>query len=115
MDHLPDDVRTGLEAAARMQARKSRRLRLRVGGRTYPVLRLWNDGFALEAETAEPIRGLVDVYDGEKHLARCLIVASRLENRELVFEYKHATEPTDRPPLDFAKEPDAPVALLPRA
>ena len=114
MDHLPEDVRAGLEAAARVQARKSRRLRLRVGERTVPVLRLWDDGFALAAETAEPIRGLVDIYDGEKQLARCLIVASRLENRELVFEYKHATEPTDRPPRDFAQEPDAPVALLPR-
>lgn len=114
MDHLPEDVRSGLEAAARMQARKSRRLKLRVGNRSFPVLRLWDDGFALAAETAEPIRGLVDIYDGERHLVRCLIVASQIENRELVFEYKHATEPADRPPLDFAREPDAPVALLPR-
>jgi hypothetical protein len=114
MDHLPEAVRQGLADAQRRALRKSRRLRVSDGERTLPVLHAWERGFAVKAETAARLRGLVDLFDGERHLARCLIVASRIEDDEMLFEFKHATKPTDRAPADFELAEDAPVALLPR-
>ena len=114
MDHLPQAVREGLAEAERRAMRKSRRLRVNDGTRTYPVLRVWKNGFAMPKDTVERLRGLVDLFDGERHLARCLIVATRIEEDEMVFEYKHATAPTDKAPADYARNEAAPVALLPR-
>lgn len=114
MDHLPEEIRAGLAAAATRAARKTRRLRVRDGERVFPVLRQWDGGFAMEEERAAHLRGLVDLLDGDRLLKRCLIVASRLDGREVVFEYKHATPPADSPPLDYERPDDAPVGLLPR-
>ena len=114
MDNLPQAVRDGLAEAARRATRKSRRLRVNDGSRTYPVLRVWKNGFAMMRDTADRLRGHVDLFDGERHIARCLIVASRIDEDEMVFEYKHATAPSERAPADYARDEDAPVALLPR-
>ena len=37
------------------------------------------------------LRGLVDVYDGARHIFQCLIVASTVENGEIVCEFKRST------------------------
>lgn len=111
-DHLPKEVRDGLELARRADRRKNNRLRLHVGDAVLPVLRAWEDGFALSLEDAPRLRGLVDLYDGSRHLSRCLIVASSEETHEMVYEFKRATEAVDRQPLDFERLQDAPIALL---
>lgn len=111
---LPAEVREGLERARRADVRRRSRLRVMVGDEAFRVLRLWDNGFAVEAGTAPQLRGLVDIYDGTRHLWQCLIVASAEENGEMIYEFKRHTAAVDRPPLDFAREDDAPVALLPR-
>lgn len=111
---LPKEVQAGLDAARLAALKKSSRLRLHVDGQIYPVLRLWSTGFALEAESAPHLRGLVDLYDGTNHLYQCLIIALEEENGELIFEFKRNTVAADRAPLDFIREADAPVALLPQ-
>jgi len=111
---LPKEVRDGLEKARKSALKKATRLRVHVGDDIYPVLKAWDGGFALDAETAPHLRGLVDLYDGGRHLSQSLIVASSEENGELHFEYKRMTEATGEQPLDFYRAPDAPVALLPR-
>ena len=58
----------------------------------------------LEAEIASEIRGLVDLYDGDKHLQQCLIVASTEENGIVHFEYKRKTATTIDAPKDFYQE-----------
>lgn len=111
-EYLPKDVREGLEAARKQTLRKNRRMRVRAGDRTFTILRSWNEGFALDSEDASRLRGLVDLYDGARHLSRCLIMASVEEGGETVYEYKRATPVTDRAALDYSRDEDAPVALI---
>ncbi|MGB8623353.1 MAG: hypothetical protein WCD16_11085 [Paracoccaceae bacterium] len=113
-DYLPKEVLEGLEQARKIALRKRNRLRVEVDGESYPVLRFWSKGFALDADTAPHLRGLVDVYDGAEHLYQALIVASEEEGGELIFEFKRNTAATDKPPLDHYRDPGAPIALLPR-
>ncbi len=114
-EFLPREIRSGLLEAERRAARKRSRLRVQAGDAVYPVLRSWPGGFALDAATTPALRGLVDLYDGSRHLATCLIVASAEEGGELVCDYKRSTAVADRAALDFAIDPDHPVGLLPRA
>lgn len=114
-DFLPQSVREGLEAARREAERRKSRLKVRVGDRSYPVLRFWSEGFTVSADPAPNLRGLVDLYEGERHLYQCLIVTSREEAGERVFEFKRNTVAMDKPPLDFVRASDAPVALIRKA
>ncbi len=110
--YVPKAVQDGMEAARMAALKKSSRLRVAVDGAVHPVLRLWKDGFSVEAETAPQLRGLVDLYDGANHLYQCLIVASEEEVGEMRYEFKRSTAASDSAPLDFYRAPDAPVALL---
>ena len=109
---LPEEVRKGLEEARKRDYKKRNRLRLVVDDEMFHIERFWEDGFALDAETAPHVRGFVDIFDGGKHLYQCLIVCSSLEGRERIYTFKRQTAVSDTPPLDFARDPDAPVALL---
>jgi len=113
-EFLPKEVREGLEKARKAALRRKSRLRICAGGETFQILRLRQDGFALDAETAPHLRGLVDIYDGSKHLYQALVVASREdEDRgELLFEFKRNTAATDKAPLDFYRDENAPIALI---
>lgn len=115
LEFLPKDVRDGLEAARRKDQSRRSRLRLQVGEAVYPVVRLWDDGLALDARLAPHLRGLVDVYDGGRHIFQCLIVASTVENGELLVDFKRSTPVADRAALDFWKDENAPAGLLPKA
>jgi len=111
-DFLPKEVREGLELARKRDLLKKSRLRVRVGDDVFPVLRFWESGFSLDAETAPHLRGLVDLYDGSRHLYQCLIIASDAEGGEMVCEFKRSTAAVDKAPLDFVRDENAPVALL---
>lgn len=113
-EYLPKEVREGLELARKAALKRRARLRVQVGDRTYPVLRLWDNGFALDHSDADHLRGLVDIYDGTRHLYQALIVASQDDGHEFTFDFKRSTPATDRPALDYERADDAPVALLPR-
>lgn len=115
LEFLPPEVRQGLEAARRRDLRARSRLRVHVDDAVYPVLRSWPGGFALEAEHAPHLRGLVDLYDGTRHLMQCLIVASSVEGGEVICDFKRATPITDRAALDYLRDANAPVAYLPKA
>jgi hypothetical protein len=109
---LPKEVQDGLEQARRNDRRRRARHRVSVGDIAYPVLDLQSDGFALDIENAPKLRGLVDLYDGSRHLYQCLIVASEEDGTLMRYEFKRATAAVDRAPLDFAREATAPVAYL---
>ena len=111
---LSDEVKAGLEAARKAAARKGTRLRVHVGEQTFPVLRLSETGFAMDLESAPKLRGLVVLYHGGVHLYQCLIVASLEEGDEMQYEFKRKTAAAEAPALDYSRDPDAPVALLPR-
>ena len=114
LEFLPQDVRDGLDAARRRASKRKSRLRVQVGEAVYPILRLHEEGVVIDAGMAPHLRGLVDIYDGSRHLCTALIVASTVENGELVCDFKRSTKVTDRPALDFWNGENAPVALLPK-
>ncbi|MDG1737316.1 MAG: hypothetical protein P8L68_09645 [Paracoccaceae bacterium] len=110
--YLPKEIQDGLDAArARDLARKSR-YRVSMNEQTYKILKLTEGGFSVDAEAAPHLRGLVDIFDGARQLYQCLIVASSEENGQMMYEYKRNTVAADKAPLDFYREPNAPIALL---
>jgi len=113
-EYLPKEVRAGLALARKAKQRSSSRMRVRTGEQTFTILRHWENGFALDADEAMPLRGLVDVFDGPRHVSNCLIVASESDGDEIVCEYKRVTPALDRAPQDYEVADDAPVALIGR-
>ncbi len=114
LEFLPVEVREGLETARKRDRKRQSRLRVQVGEAVFPVIRLWNDGLELDAALTPHLRGLVDVFDGSRHIAQCLIVASTLENGVLVCTFKRATTVAQTAALDYWRDENAPVGFLPR-
>lgn len=112
IEHLPKEVREGLKQARKRDLAKKSRLRVRADDQTFPVLKFWETGFELDAEDAPNLRGLVDMFDGSRHLYQCLIIASQEEHGRMSYEFKRNTAVVDKAPLDFARKANAPVALL---
>lgn len=115
LEFLPKEVREGLDAARKREQKRRSRLRVQVGDAVFPIQRFWDDGFALDAALTPRLRGLVDVYDGARHIFQCLIVASTTEGDSLVCEFKRSTPVMDTAPLDFWRDENAPVAYLTKA
>lgn len=115
LEFLPKEIVEGLDAARKREAVRKSRLRVQVGEAVFPVLRFWHDGFAMDAAMTPRLRGLVDVYDGSRHIFQCLIVASSLEHGQIVYEFKRSTAVRDSAPLDYWRDEHAPVGYLPKA
>jgi hypothetical protein len=113
-DYLPEAVRAGLEEARKRDLRRRSRLCVHAGAEVYPILRYWGAGFTLDAEQVISLRGSVDIYDGPRHLYNSLIVATDVENGELICTMKRSTLTQDRPPLDYAQDDDRPAGYLTR-
>ena len=114
LEFLPKDIVEGLNMARNRESARKSRLRIQIGEAVFPVLRFWHDGFALDAALAPKLRGLVDVYDGSRHVFQCLIMASSEENGQRVYEFKRSTAVRDTAPLDYWRDDDAPVGYLQR-
>lgn len=111
-DFLPKEVQAGLDAARKRDLKRKTRMRVQVGDNIYPLLRFEDGGFTLDRRNAPYLRGLVDLYDGSRHLYQCLIIASSEEDDEMFYEFKRATAAQDKAPIDFYREENAPVALV---
>ena len=96
-----------------MNLKTKNRLRVEFNKKRYSVIKLTKSGFCVEAEKAPMIRGLVDLYDRDKHLKQCLIVAEKEEKGIVYFDYKRNTTNQTSAPKDFFQENKV-VALLPR-
>lgn len=114
IEFLSKELRDGFDMARKRQNARKSRLRVQIGADIYPILRLWDDGLTISADRLLHLRGLVDIYDGARHLSQCLIVASTVENGQLICNFKRSTQVTDNPPLDFWRDENAPVAFLPK-
>ncbi|WP_298839776.1 hypothetical protein [uncultured Roseobacter sp.] len=108
---LSKEIQAGLDKARADAARKSSRLRVDIGDKQVPVLRMWKTGFATELGGSS-LRGFVDLYDGSIHMFQCLIVAAEEAPGEMLYEYKRATAVADKAALDFELPEGAPVALI---
>ena len=115
LEFLPKDIVEGLNMARNRESARKSRLRIQIGEAVFPVLRVWHDGFALDAALAPKLRGLVDVYDCSRHVFQCLIMASSEENGQRIYEFKRNTAVRDTAPLDYWRDDDAPIGYLPRA
>lgn len=109
---LSREVIEGIARARSDALKKKNRLRLRADGETFPVLRLWDNGFSMDATHAAHLRGLVDLYDGGRHLSQCLIIRSQSDGTTAHYEFKRKTEHVETAPVDFEVNANAPVALL---
>ena len=110
--YLPKEVLEGLKAAQKKAERKRSRRSVHVGDDVYPILQFAEEGFALDAGHAPHLRGLVDIYEGPRHLYQALIVASEMHGDMMRYEFKRNTPASDHAPRDFYQEQDAPIALL---
>ena len=113
IEFLPKEIEDGLAAARVKAATKKTRLRVHSGEEMIPLVRLTGSHFAIERELAPRLRGLVDIYDGARHLYQALVVATSFDGEAVVFEFKRNTATAKGPALDFVLEEDAPVGLLP--
>lgn len=112
--HLSEDVLAGL-AEARSKARDRRhRLRIEVDGAVYPVLHAWNNGFSVATDECPQLRGFVDLYDGSRHVASCLVMCATEDAGTMRYDYKRLTKAQSKGAVDFELDEAAPVALLPR-
>jgi len=112
LESLPQTIWKELHAAQTKADKKRSRLRVEVGGESYRVVRMTSEGFVLDADEAPNLRGLVDLYDGGRHLSQCLIVAASEEAGQMVYDFKRNTAASDGAPLDFERAENAPIALL---
>ncbi|QFT57844.1 hypothetical protein FIU94_03315 [Sulfitobacter sp. THAF37] len=107
------EIQAGLDAARTASLKKASRLRIEVDGVVHPVLRMWKTGFAIAIEDAPKLRGLVDIFDGSKHLFQCLIVATEeAAPGEMHYEFKRATAVAERAALDFELPDGTPAGLI---
>lgn len=115
LEFLPQELRDGLAAGRRRALRRKSRLHLQVGEAVFPILRIWADGFSVDADLAPGrLRGLVDLYDGPRQLLQCLIVASEIQQDELVCLFKRASPVAERPAADYWLGEQQPAGYLPR-
>jgi len=112
LEHLPEDVRRGLEAARQRDTRRGTRLCVHLNDAIFPLRRLWEGGFAIDADRAPRLRGVVDIFDGPHHLLHALIIASELDEGEMRYEFKQATAPGRGPARDYAEDRPAPSGYL---
>lgn len=82
--------------------RTVRLLTLECGARRYPIVSLSPESCLIEAVDGSMPRGLVDIFDGERHLAHCLIVLAAPEWPYLRCFFKRRTASRASPPADFA-------------
>lgn len=113
LEFLPEDIRKGLEAAQARAARKGSRLCVHVADQVFPIQALWDGGFSVDPRRVPRLRGLVDVFDGPRHLSRALIIAASDDGATMTYEFKRETPVTERPIRDYADDRPGPAGYLP--
>ncbi len=114
LESLPQSIQDELRAAHAKSAKRNQRLRVEANGESHSIVRMLPEGFVVDRASASNLRGLVDIYDGGRHLSQCLIVASSTDGHRMQYDFKRNTSASDGAPLDFERPDDAPIALLGR-
>lgn len=112
LEILPPALQQELRAAQTRAQRRRNKLRVEAAGVSLPILEMHAKGFVINQSDAPRLRGLVDIYDGGRHLSQCLIVAAREDGDNMLYEFKRSTFAADGAPLDFERTSDSPIALL---
>ena len=116
LEFLPEDIRAGLAQAQRRAQRRQSRLHIQLGDMVFPILRFWESGLSLDGALAPgKIRGLVEVYDGPRHIFQCLIYTSEHEGDELICAFKRMSVIAEAPAADYWRGENQPQGYLPKA
>jgi hypothetical protein len=100
MDELTGDLRADMRAGPE-------RVRLKAGKVDVAAVRLGPVRLSVASADAVRLPGLVDLYEGERQVSRCLIVAAEVRAGETIFELKRESPMRLSAPKDFAaEEPD---------
>lgn len=62
------DVCKGFEQARRKALKSVNRRCVHTNNNVFHITEAWIDGFSVPAKRGKNLRGLVDIYDGPKHL-----------------------------------------------
>ena len=65
---IPADVCIGFEQARRKALKSVNRRCVHTNNNVFHITEAWTDGFSVPAKRVKNLRGLVDIYDGPKHL-----------------------------------------------
>jgi hypothetical protein len=115
IDHLPEDVRKGLENARKASLKRSDRLCIHDGEKVYRINRFWAKGMSIDGQYGDKLRGRVEIYDGARHVYQCLIENGRTENGACVFDFKWLHPVADQPAADFVRPTAVPAGLIEKA
>ncbi len=110
--YLSESILDGLKAARQKQTRKGSKIRVEIGDAYVPVIEMTEGGFTIAQDSAPQLRGHVDLFEGPRHLFRCLIVASESFGGVTRYEFKHSTPADQSVALDYVAERPAPHALI---
>ncbi|MEL6679833.1 MAG: hypothetical protein AAFQ51_14090 [Pseudomonadota bacterium] len=110
--YLPNDIIEGLGRTRRRAAEPKGRLCVHAGGEVYRLLELRDEGFTV-AEGTPILRGHVELFDGPRRLADCLIVRSGTRDGDVAYDFKRISPAVSGPAADFVREEPAPSGLLP--
>jgi hypothetical protein len=94
MDEAGGDVK--------LERRAAPGLVLMTGRGRYRILDLGPDSCLIEAPGREGLRGYADIYQGDRQMARCLIVLAAAEGNLQRCVFKRRTDARSAPPPDFA-------------
>jgi hypothetical protein len=93
---LPKDLQEQLHQRIAQARRKAATRVVHVGDEAFPILDYSDTGFAVDAEDAAHLRGLIDIYEGVTHLTQALIVASAQDGDLMRYEFKRNTRASAR-------------------
>ncbi len=113
---LPADVRAGLTAArARDRRTTGGRLRVQMGANWYPIAAFDATGFEVPLaafDDAPALRGLVEIHDGPRMIRSVLAIAVATVGDMMRYDFKRATLPRTRAPLDYESDVPEPAGYL---
>ena len=114
-EYLPKEIRDQL-AAAQKRARKKRATRsVHIGDEAFAIVDMSDDGFAVIAEDTPHLRGLVDIFDGPRHLYQALIVAASEDGDFMRYDFKRNTAAARSAPVDFERADSVIAGILTKA
>lgn len=114
-EYLPKELREQLAAAQRVSKRKRATRSVHVGDEAFAILEMSDHGFAVAAEEAPRLRGLIDIYEGAQHLYQALIITSSEDGDMMRYDFKRNTATAFTAPVDFVQSDTRPAGLLTRA
>lgn len=101
-----DEMLRSIRPAKRAKRQVETGLRLVSPSGTCLIQRMWDNGCVLAYEDTPQLRGYVDIYDGDRHMFQCLIVAAEHDGDRVRCTFKRLTAVRMSAPVDYVLSPD---------